>query len=65
MTLSQCRLGEIVIERHLLSDHRIGHIVGLTANPEGHVILLVRFACAAKDEAVHQGNLRLLSEIDV
>ncbi len=61
MHLSQCRLGEIVRETHVSSDRRIGHIVGLTANPTGEVIPLVRFATVDKPEGVHQGNLTVLS----
>lgn len=60
MNLHQCRLGEIVRESHVLADGRIGHIVGLTSNPEGHVIPLVRFATRNKDESIHHANLSLL-----
>ncbi len=61
MTLSQCRLGEIVRESHVLSAHRIGHITGLTANPAGEVIPFVRWACVEKDEGIHPGNLMTMA----
>ncbi len=64
MTLSQCRIGEIVREIHVSSDRRIGHVTGLTANSMGEIIPLIRWATSDKDIGVHHGNLRLLSDTD-
>jgi len=51
MKLSECKMGEIVIERPRNSDmaqninlRRIGHIVGLGRNMAGHIIPIVRWA---------------------
>ena len=62
MKLSDCYIGQIVRERPcdgMGTDtaRRTGRITGLTANPMGEVILLVRFACEKQDTGIHHANV--------
>ncbi len=67
MRISECKMGEIVIEDHDITgtgNPRIGHIIGLTINATKEVIPVIRWATYGTNDGmvapIHHANIHIL-----
>ena len=61
MKLSQCKLGEVV-GKGMPDKPIVGHITGLTTNPYGEVVPMVKWATDKDSFPQHHDNLFLLED---
>lgn len=64
MKLSECLIGTVVAlpiagTSLLKKDYLIGHITGLTKDPAGHVIPVVRFADDDHEDSIDHSDLKI------
>ena len=64
MKLSQCKLGEVVASG-MVDNPRVGHITGLTVNPVGEVVPMVKWATEKESFPQHFKSIFLLEDYNL